>query len=124
MYEGLFNHFFEVIPDRDDFSIDYSLNKIDNDNEVFSFSESKPKISNNNIKLFSKGKRKKLELTFCEKVIGLYFCNKKCIRKENKVELLFYNGKSKICSYLETSNYLLKIHQVDMIKKYSMKMKK
>ena len=31
--------------------------------------------------------------------------------------MLFYNGKDKICSYLETSNYLLKIHQVDMLKK-------
>ena len=44
-------------------------------------------------------KRKKLKLAFCEKVIVLYLCYKKCIRKDNKEELLFFNGKSKICSY-------------------------
>ena len=31
--------------------------------------------------------------------------------------MIFYNGKEKICSYLETSNYLIKIHHVDMIRK-------
>lgn len=119
MYEGLFNLFFEVVPDKGNYSIDNSYNNGNDYNKYFSSEENETKLKTNNIKNESliNNKKKQLELSFSEKLITLVLCKKCSIQKDNRTRMLFYNGKDKICSYLETSNYLLKIHQVDMLKK-------
>ena len=119
MYEGLFNHFFEVVPDKRNYSIDNSSINESDYNKYFSSEEKETKVNSNNIKNESliKKKKKQIELSFCEKFIVLILCKKSSKEKNNRTRMLFYNGKDKICSYLETSNYLLKIHQVDMLKK-------
>ena len=105
MYEGLFNHFFEVTPDKGLYSFESNLS-INNET----------KVEMNNESLIRKEKRK-IKLSFCEKFLFLALCKRINKKKKNYLTMIFYNGKEKICSYLETSNYLIKIHHVDMIRK-------
>lgn len=121
MYEHLFNHFFEV-ERNGKHENDQDLNEIlgINDSDIRSEKEKiyPLKEKNKEIKLIHHDKKEKIKLSFCRKFILLSCCPfNLCKKEKNKGLMLYLNGKNKICSYLETSNYLLKIHQVDMIKK-------
>lgn len=117
MYEGLFNHFFEVVPDKANYSIDSSVNEGNDYNKFFATEEKETKVNKNKNESLLNNKKKQIVLSCCEKFITLALCKSCSIKKNIRTRMLFYNGKDKICSYLETSNYLLKIHQVDMLKK-------
>lgn len=121
MYENLFNHFFEIEGDETQ-EKDQDLNEILGINDSERGKEKKEKVyqlhdKNKEIKLIHHNKQEKIKLSFCRKFMLLSCCPFNICRKQtNKGLMLYLNGKTKICSYLETSNYLLKIHQVDMIK--------
>ena len=113
MYEHFFNHFFEVENEKDE---DYhNIIAVDSKEEtkgnVISLSSSKESHSRSILKQNSK-----LKLSCCSKWIMLNLF--KCSWYRSRKNIILYNdGKGKICSLLEASNYLLKIHQVDMMKK-------
>lgn len=127
MYEELFNHFFQLIPFDDNIkgeecrtingsSFYNEGNKVENivnDDILSSDPETHPVEKKD--EFLVKNKKVKVNLSFCEKLFLFNLC--KCCPTRNNKRFLYFSGQKKICSYLETSNYLLKIHQVDMIKK-------
>lgn len=119
MYENLFNHFFQVEKDKENKEDYHKILGINDDSvdmktiKNYSIAGAQDKEQ---IDLLPE-KKEKLNMSCFSKWLMLNCCP--CYLKtknNNKHYLLYYNGKAKICSYLEASNYLLKIHQVDMLR--------
>ena len=112
MYEHFFNHFFEVDNEKEeDYHNIIAVDSKEDKGNLIPLSSNKESHSRTILKQSAK-----LRLSCCSKWIMLNVF--KCSWYRSRKDIILYNdGKGKICSLLEASNYLLKIHQVDMMKK-------